>query len=74
MADHDLEDGGISGLRVLLVVVIGALAIIGFFSIIGTVLSTVAFLFRAALTVAFLVAVFWVLKAVFFRSKSSSAI
>jgi hypothetical protein len=50
--------------------VVGALAVIGAFSIVGFVMSTIFWLVRAVLLVVVAVAVIWVLKLVFIGRSS----
>ena len=71
MAIEDEEiHTGISGTKIILYLVVAALAVIGFLSIIGTIFATVAVVVRAGFYVVVIVAILWALKSIFIGRSS----
>jgi uncharacterized membrane protein len=69
MAGHDLDDDDEGrGLPLVVYVVVGVLAVIGFFSIIGAVMGAVFWIVKVALAVALALVVVWVIRTLFFGS------
>ena len=73
MAADDDDDYEPGGLPLAIYVVVGVLAVIGFFAIIGTVMSAVFWIVKVAIAVALALVVLWVLKAVFFGKSRRGA-
>ena len=64
MANED-EDGGGAGLPLAIYLIVGVLALIGFFTIIGTIFSGALLLIKLAFYAFIVLAILWVLKSIF---------
>lgn len=69
MAIDDDEDYEPHGLPLALYLIVGVLAVIGLFSIMGAVMGAVFWLVKLAVAVLVVAAAVWLLKAVFFGNR-----
>lgn len=64
MANEDEDEGG-SGLPIVIYLIVGVLAVIGLFTIMGTIFSGLFLIVKLAFYLAIVLAILWVLKSIF---------